>query len=719
MTTKLNRRVPISANAHHEYQDGIETDLRRRARLFGSFGIVSNDAEDVDQENGACAVVVNASQPTSIDVLAGTVVFPNGEVVNVVTTDIQGVIINPTEVDAFVVRLEYGTVAAGPLSKHPVIPLTANPVIRVQTPREMLRIDTVTAYNALPASVKNGSVVLGICRYEAAELTTDNARDTYSFSRPWFSPVDTTHRSLVGSATPTPQNPHGQQISDFGVGRFTAFEALTGGPSTVLSKAVSYGRIAGTSCVDTIPANAFVVDTTGRVTGKAGARYAPLGAYPHRLISIFNAANQEVSGWIPEGRNVVAIVDPARFSAAVPVTVTYTTVQAGALPGVVTGSSIEVLQPTDNEVLSAGGGLLLDIPEPRVTFTDVGVIPMGFDLWLDNTGRVFKRPDVLYCNTRLDTLGAGPFAFTTQPEAPTRLRLAVTDYGPSFSSIQIQFTGVNAAGASITEIVTISGPLPSPVPATTEVTAQRVFTNNVFARITQGQVVARNGDGPSTTITVFAEYAPEDGEVANRLLLASVHWTGATVTNNYATGSHMALDRRPISRGGRATGMSPAMAMASSLLQVNSYPGFTLTVSQWATLAEDFSDPTYVDANGPVLPANSLSIPRGYRSRLIPLGTNFGPAVLRLVLLPLRSAILGGADFSVQIDLHQTNGTVISRTGTTSPGALFPPYLVAFPSPVPAGSCYAVRVTISPTSGAPFLPDQWAGWVLHLNDGPA
>jgi hypothetical protein len=720
MTTKPNRRMPLSADSLAKCDVDLEQDLRRRATMVMSHGVKSLDGLDIDHDTAACAIAVNGTVNTSVDVLPGTILFPNGEVVVVVATSLVGISIPAAETNSMVVRLQYGEVATGQVGTHPIYNEVMYPLISTKPLSDMVVVETVASYLAQPISVKGNSVVLGVCRYDTDELTVDNTRTTYGFNRPRCSVVDDEHRNQVGSATVTPQNPHGQQFSDFGVGAFTAVNVLVGGPSVVVAKPSAYSRLPGSVCVDNIPAGAFVVDVTGRVTGVAGARYAPLGSYPHTLLRITTAAGAEVAGWVPVGRNVVAIVDPVRFATAVPVVVTYTTVQAGALPGVISGSALEVLQPTEDEVLIADGGTLLTISEPRVVFSEAGVVPMAFDLWLGSDGKVFKRPDVLLCATRLDTLGAGIFVMSAQPRAPTKLRLAISQYQPDLTQIQVQVTGTNAAGATINEVVTFAGPLPAAAPSFTEVTAQRLFTTQVFATITQAQILSRLGDGPSTTLTVFAEHAPEVG-AGNPLFLGTVHWTGAGITNQYVNGSSIALDRRPVVTGGQAPSAGIGAAIAGSLLQINNFGGSDLSIGQYATVVEEFSHPSYSDAlGGPTLPNNSLSIPHGYQSRIIPLGTQFAVNRMRMIMVPLSTrGVFSGGDHLVKLEFLKANGTIATYTGTTS-GSPWGPHIVRFTGPVPASlSAYAVRVTITAQDGAGSLPDVWGGFVLHINDGPA
>lgn len=725
MTTKLNHRLPLSVDSKARFDADLERDLRLRASMVMTFGIRSDNGSDVDVNSAACALVVNPTDQNSVDVQAGFVMFKNGEVVEVKTGDIIGLAINEAETDSILVRLEYSESGQGALTSTVGGDAVLRPVIAVKPVRDLVVVETVTSYLDRSPAVKDNSVVLGVCHYELAELVIDNSRDTHSFNRPWCTVVDDQHRSQVGSATVTPQNPHGQQFSDFGVGTFTATEALTGGPSMVVAKASSFGRVAGELCIVNIPAGSFAIDTTGRITGVAGARYAVLGYYPQQLLRIvLTTGGQEVSGWIPPGRNVVAIVDPFRFATSQAVTVSYTLVQAGALPAVVSGSSLEVLQPTVNEVLVANGGTLLEIQEPRVIFSDAGMVPTGFDLWLSAEGKVFKRPDVLLCSTRLENLGAGTFLLSSQPISPTKLRVAISDYLPGTSEVKIQFTGRDKVGSIITEIITFTGPLPTVTPSYTEVAGQRKFTVNEFASITQGQVVSRVGDGPACAVTVFAEYAPENGESVNALFLGSVHWTGASITNNYAQAAHVALDRRPVVRGGRASKTSAVAATVAGMFSALSYGGGSLGVSKTAVIAEDFSEPSYVDVfDGPVLPANSDSIPRGYRSRVIPLTSTYSASFLNMVLVPAggrpASPLGAGGDVRVTLEYFRSSGVVTTVNGTISGTNPYGPYRVSFGASPGALSAYAVRVTISSADGSPYLSDAWGGFVLAISDGPA
>jgi hypothetical protein len=734
MKVKLNHRLPQAVDRLTEFETGVEEELRRRLQLTGAYGIVSADGVDVDTSTAACALAINSTDSSAFDVAAGTVVFANGEFVEVSSTDLQAVPVNLSVTDGQVVRLEYGEVDDGPLEANPYFNFAALPKRRKKTPAEMLVVETVTTYNAQTAAVKALSVVLGVLRVTTGELEVDNGRDTYTWSRPWFSPTDTTHRSQVGTGLVGPTNPHGMSANDLSVGNFSMWQALVGPPACVIARPTGWGRFPGTICTETVLAGAFASDTTGFVTGKAGASYQPLGFWPDRLLSARRSSDGvNVSAWIPKGRNVIAVYDPVFAAVPQDLDLYYTRVDAGALPGSFSGlTAFDVTDPNSNEVLVAGGNFFATLNEKRVLFTDVGLIPMKFDIMVDGAGKVYKNPDIIYCNTTLDTLGSSPVSFTIQPRAPSRLRFAISNYNMAFTSIQFLMSGKDEAGGVISETVTFTGPASLP-PGTSfvEETFQRMFTENVYAEATQVQVIVRNGDGPNTTLTVFAEGSPERPGTQDDLLLATVQWTGSQVTAAYGSDPDTAIDRRLVTRGGGSRGLSTVGGLLNQPMLVESALGYLPTLTtKWATIVEDFNDSMWMEypnkymttvtpSQRPVeLMGASLGARFGYLSRKIPFADTIAwaggaddAAWMRLVPKSQFSFPARMASFGVTVRLFRTAGADVVLTGTlgTNP---YPPYQVNLSGgPIPAASYYAMNVEIADNVD---FSEAFQGFIFHI-----
>lgn len=739
MELKLNYRLPQTADRKTAFQNGVENEMRRRLQLMGSYGIVSATGEDVDTDSSACSIVVNGTNATAIDVLSGTVVFPTGEFVDVYPSAITNALINTGITDAQVVRLEYGEVEDGTLEANPYYNFAAKPKLRKKTPLEMLVIETTTSYDAQPASVLNKSVVLGVVKWSGSALTVDNGRDTYTFSRPWSSPVDLQHRSYIGSGVQTPTNPHGMSANDLTVGVYSMWQALAGPPASVIARPVSLGRIPGTLCTETIPAGSFLLDSTGLITGCPNAYYAYLGFWPERLTRacLSSSPTTQVAAWIPKGRNVLAVYDPVNMASGSPKTllVYYTKVSAGSLPGSLIGlTSMDMGQPTENEVLVAGGSFITSLSEPTVSFADVGLVPMAFDVMVGNDGKVYKRPDCIYCNTRLDSIGAAPVTFSIQPKVASRLRVAISNYVPSMTEVRVQITGRNESNASVTEQVSFLGPLPAPAVSNSEVLQQRKFTTNLFSEVTQFQVIVRNGDGPNTTVTVFAEYVPERPATADDLLLATVHWNGSFVSANYTNGANVVLDRRSVSRGGANRGLSPVGTFLMSGAMTEGIGQNAFSGTGWVTLVEDFGDPQWQYAPVPSvpstgesdLPSSSLGARLYYESRMIPFACNVPtPTGLIFRLLPrsIHDWPNSARDLAFTLYLYTIAGTIsvyqanMTSTGISLPYPPFQPSLLLTSGPAPGASTYyAARVVASTNTNNQPINELLQGFMLQVRD---
>lgn len=722
MDLKLLFRLAQTADRQDEFQRGIESELRARLKVLGS-GIVSADGRDVDFSSSACAIEVGNTDPLTINILAGTVVFPNGEYTEIGTSDIVGYGIDTTVTEPQVVRLQYGEVEDGPLETNPFYNIAAKPKIRKQTPLEMLVVETVTAYTAQPASVKNLSVVLGVVTFITAGLVADNGRDTYTFSRPWFSIHDDEHRSKIGSGSVSDTNPHGTSPDDLSVGAFSLAQAFLGQPAGILARPLAWGRYPGTICTEVIPAGNFILDATGTITGTGGAWYSPLGFWPHRLLGarLTSSITTKIAAWIPQGRNVVAVWDPANFSAPASLELFYTKVVAGSLPNAFVGaSSFDVAQPDADEVLVAGGNFYTELNDTKINFSDVGTIPMRFDIKVDKAGKVYKSPECLYCNTKLDTLGSGAQTFPVQSRAPTRLRVALSGYNPGLTEVRLQLTGTNEAGSTISEQVVFTGPLPAAVPSFFEAPAQWVFTSNVYASQAQIQVLVRNNDGPNTAITVMSENSPTRKLLEDDLLLATLHWSGVQVSSQYSNGAMTALDRRTISRGGAFGGSSPAALNQGALVEsvLGGLPAGSTTL---VSAVEDFSNPQFfayptTDSSlGPVeLSNDGYGVRHGYQSRIIPFGATILSADLDALLvrmLPRAQALFPASmvGFQIEMTLYRTGGAPVALTGTLT--TRYPPFQVQFSGALPTDSYYGVSFTIPRGADEAEL---FSGFLFHL-----
>lgn len=740
MDLKLNYRLPQTADRKSAFQLGVESELRRRLQLASSYGIVSASGKDVDNESSACSIVINGINNNAIDVLSGTVVFKNGEYVDIYSNSITGYIIDSSVTESQVVRLEYGEIESGDVEANPYYNFAARPKFRKKTPFEMLVVETVASFASQPASVVLNSVMLGVVSYVNGALVVDNGRDTYTYSRPWATMMDTQHRSYVGTGVATPTNPHGTTANDLSIGSFSMWQAMAGPPSCVLARPVSVGRIPGTLCFETIPASAFQIDSTGRITGVANAKYAPLGYWPERLTSaVLSAApTTEVAAWIPRGRNVVAVFDPVNFSVAAQLKVYYTKVEAGALPSPFTAStSFDVGQPNANELLVAGGTVLTELSDPSVNFGDVGLVPMPFDIMVGNDGKVYKRPDCIYCNTKLDSIGASPVSFSIQPKAPSRLRIAVSDYVTGTTEIRFQITGLNESGANVSEQISFTG-LPPVSISYSESVGQRKFTTNTYSKVNQFQAIIRNGDGPNTTVSVFAEYVPESPTAGDDLLLATVHWNGTSASAVYANGANVALDRRVISRGGPNRGLSPlgTFFYSGSLASGTFTNGIT---TNYATIVEDFADTqwllhpkTNASAIPSDLPSNSLGARLLYESRVIPFCKSIAtPSTAMLHLLPrsIHDFPNSALDLSFNVVLYAITGTTTVLQMTTSPSDNitnpYPPYqirmiltasLSSVSSALSSTSFYAAKVYVRDNTGGQPINEIFQGFMLQLRD---
>lgn len=715
MDIKLTKGVLQTADRQRAFDEGLERELRRRLALMvgGGKGIFSTF--DVDVDNAPCALSVNPVSLTTIDVSAGTVVFPNGEYVDVRAGDISGIPLKSmTESNVF--RLEYGEVEDGPLTSNVYYNSASKPVIRKKTPREMLVVETAREYSLLPQAVKDASVVIGVARTTVDGVEVDNSRDTYSYNRPWASVVDAEHRAQVGTGLTTPTNPHGTSANDLVVGGLTVWQAIGSLQPVVISRPRAFPKIPGERCDETVPAGSFITDGNGDVTGLAGAFYAFLGRWPHTLLSAM-VSTTRVSAWIVPGTNIIAVYDPQVFPVPTNLSLTYSSVRAGALPNSLVGlTQIEVQQPAEGELIVAGGNFFDELKETKVLFSDVGLIPMPFDIVVNEAGEVYKSPQVVLCNALLDDIGLQA-TFDSQPLAPSHLRVAISNFSQGFTKIVLRILGT-VDGVTTDEVVEFSGPIPTPSSSPVENTNIRVITGKKFESVSRVEVEERNGDGPNTTLTVFAELQPtSEREIADHCVLANVHWTGTHIAADYVANPSSAVDLRQVSTGGPAHKKS-ATVISQDYVAPSS--GFFNTLPNHVTIVEDFDAPSFIDVSSDTIDQRVLGFRgRSYLSRKIPVGKIKAPLTvghLRMLPRDSRHAInLRRANISGSLVLHTTDGDFHSGVGFL--GSTSAPFqIVDLSFGNVTGDVYAVTVSLGPVLGKLHTDlSWWQGFVLHLS----
>jgi len=479
--------------------------------------------------------------------------------------------------------------------------------------KAMISAQLLADYEALSQEDKDDRVVLAVIKIvDGPALSIDYTRASYSFNRPWFSPADIAHRSKVGSGVVTDNDPHGLAISDLSVGDLTALQ-LWIAYGVIVAKDLEFAKLPGFKCVDTIPQLSILNDdAAGSISGLPEIPGAPaklsrlvqLTNYPVRLLRIHRASdNLELSGFIVPGTSVVCIPPHETDALTGDVVITTTAVSAAQPPTgqlVASGTPrvganltrLSFLPPVDGrrEVMIARGLEFTDLPGPTATLLDYGTIPIEGRVVLDKAGNVQLVPQVLACQSSLNTAGSAEQKVAKTFLAPGRLRVALTGAaaGPTMQ-VQIQLRGKDASGGTVQETVTFDSTWTDSTPPSCAENPNQFgkfgsgqkLSTNVFSELTSWQVLLRQNDGINSAVVVYVEPDSVKLEASDVLPLASFRWDGTKTCD--------LRDDRPISLVAALPGRSPVIAEGLGLVR-------NLSPAPVRSYVEDFAAPQFMDA---------------------------------------------------------------------------------------------------------------------------
>lgn len=598
-----NFKAPLTLEELDTWNAVLDDELRMRLQLaFASqsaantgFGIV--DALDPTKatvtSESPLGVSVNTSNPTTVDVNAGTVVFPNGEIVPV-NKLVQQFTLASTAGNSknvvFVYFSEQDSEEKG-LTRGDV--LTPLRVEYRSEPVLYLASLQLADYLALPPEEFLRIVPLAVVSVEVAETTNtlviDMGTSVLSTNRPWFTAVDLEHRSRIGTGAVTSTNPHGTSLNDMSAGNGKTLFQLLLNYGMIVGKDISMAKVPGTVCTETVLSTAVLVDASGAITSVVGARYMRLSRFPLVILGATNAANTKDYGlaWVP-GTPVV-FFNPLEPWDGGDVVVYYSAVAAAEPPIPLNQITVALSQPlSSEETMIAGGVSLAELTQPTLTFEDAGQVASRYSVYVGKTGAVARYPQTIVCMASLAAVGGASQTLTLPFPGPAPIRLAITKAVPGASlSVVIQIKGTSTTGATLTENVTFNGDWGEPtLPFCGELANQFLTTTNTFQTVQSWTVLSRTNDGPATQLMMWAAVTPvNSSDLADVLPVADITWDGFKICQ--------LKDTRPVATEMKDPTSSKftdgAKALAEVTPVVSTAPAFLFT--HWT---EDFNQPTYI-----------------------------------------------------------------------------------------------------------------------------
>lgn len=547
------RRILIPAPAtfdllEYERDVYIEEILTRTRLLMGQidpllnkFGIVDgiDPTTALSGDTRPFVVRVNATDASTVDVLGGTAVFQSGEVI--VLDDGASRLSVPGGVGTkSIVYLAFDELETDPvLTRYET--LGNSRVVFLALDSDYIRITTRVDYDALSFSDRELTIPLAQVTVQevvsggatTTELVVDMDDSALEANRPWFSPVDLEHRSLVGSGVKSDQNPHALSLNDLSATNDFSLFQLHLDHGMIVSKDETLAKVPGKVCREEILAGAINVDTTGAITGVLDAVWFRTGRFPTQVLRATDP--QFLFDYAPvrlPRQNIVFLLPNDQYVANTNIILDYATTDACEPPTELPRTSLTFAGSGDREAIITRGVVLGDITNPDLTFEDAGPTPQRFIVYLDEDGAFQRYPQTCFCFKKLVDLGFTLQSFDQDLLGLARLKVALTNAVASATlNVQVQITGTDSAGSIITETIQFDSTWAGVVVGTCEEGEnQFVFTSNYFSTVTNFIVTTNTDSGPDAALTIFGDISPRDTEtIADVLPVAEILWDGLQV----------------------------------------------------------------------------------------------------------------------------------------------------------------------------------------------
>lgn len=548
------RRILIPAPAtfdllEFERDVVIEEVLQRTLLLIGQvdplhnrFGIVDgiDPTTALEGDSRPFVVRVNSTDSTTVDVLGGTAVFQNGEIIvlddGASRLPVPGGVGTKSVVYLFFDELETDPV----LTRYETLGNSRVDFLAIDA--DYIRITTRVDYDALSFAEREKTIPLAQITVQevvsgavtSTELVIDLDDAALSVNRPWFSPVDIEHRSFVGSGVKSDQNPHGLSFNDIAATADFSLFQLHLDHGMIVSKDETLAKVPGKVCQEEILVGAINLDTTGAVTGVTGAVWFRTSNFPTQVLRatdpdfLFDFAPVHITR-----TNVVFILPTDEYVfGATNVIVYYMTTDACEPPTELPQTSLTFKGAGSREGIITQGAVLDDVTNPELTFEDAGPTPQKFTVYLDEDGAFQRYPQTCFCFKKLTDIGFTLQSFDQELRGLARLKVALTNAVASPTlDVQVQITGKDSAGSTITETVVLDSTWAGiSVGKCEEGVDQFVFTSNFFTELTNFIVTTNTDSGPDAALTVFGDINPRDTEaIADVLPVVEIFWDGLQV----------------------------------------------------------------------------------------------------------------------------------------------------------------------------------------------
>ncbi len=397
---------------------------------------------------------------------------------------------------------------------------------------------SMTEWNALTSEQQDDHVPLALATVtssgSSSVLSLVQTNTSYTWLRPWFSPMDVRHREMVGSGSVTSTNPHGISFNELTVGNFT-LPMLTSHWGRIVAKDVSFANVPGQACEVVVPSGLIKTDDGyGTETGVPNTKYIDLDFYP---IQVGLVSTNGTSYCFVQQNRRQRIYQPADVALVPPST-----------DVIVRAIKVETLQPnglltasTSKTKFTAGS---LDANDAVVASGKVYVSSMSVNLEDDFSadagpltlsyreyfaaGEVVRNPQVLVCATKISTIsGSGIVPSITPFDQGTIMVGLIDAAGGSSMDVQVKITGTDPDGVAVQETLSFDSGWSQTLGTASVNPASFQRGTTVFASIDAITVPVHLNEGPNALIQVWVLMDPTRTDLAYAVPIADVLWDGS------------------------------------------------------------------------------------------------------------------------------------------------------------------------------------------------
>jgi len=598
---KINYRADLLITDFEPQQLSLEAEINGRTQITSgsyrdsgmSYGIVSETNPVGVTESSQPLAVVSGTVPLKVNINLGKAITKNGNLIRLDSALTEQSLADETVGVVNLVIAEYKLTPTD--NRVSIFDRSVDVPARyvVDAPISIVKLTDFNDVTLYSADRKLDIVVLAaVTVYSTATSTlaldVETGNTTYSYIRPWFSPVDIEHRSKLGTGIATEQNVHALSFKDLtssGLLFYTQF--LSHG--IILHTDESYPFIPGLLFTQNILSTSILTDSTGDITGTINAKYFVTTHYPLQLGACYETATPQNKIAVTQviGKPLYVLSD---YDVAVALTVQYFYSKALEVPSTLTNNTLQLTQPEiSKQVLITEGIDYEEISSPAISLESSGPIPKNFRLFLDKDGVLIKNPNIVLHAIKLDNLPS-PYLFNTALYANAFVSIGLTAANTG-AAITLKIVGKDKNGINVNENL-VFGPswTDTVLPATAENPDQFVTSVNCYSELTSIEIISRAGDGSGSTIIAYLNY---ESTTYRYLPLYDIFWNGQAIApfkvKDIRPVQPFLLEEHPIYSSQEAP-MHTALFLNKAL-----DPSFPYTNTSYLLASEDFHLQKLVD----------------------------------------------------------------------------------------------------------------------------